>query len=80
MLFENANASVVDNRENLYRMLFELRKASENLEAFSSDLKRNPWKLMKEKPEVPLSKKEKREKMEELLLTTGSMGKTPAKR
>ncbi|MDX8402836.1 MAG: MlaD family protein [Mariprofundaceae bacterium] len=78
--FENANASIVDNRENLYRMLFELRKASENLEAFASDLKRNPWKLMKEKPEVPLSKKEKQQKMEELLLTTGSMGNTPAKR
>ncbi|MES0372191.1 MAG: MlaD family protein [Mariprofundaceae bacterium] len=78
--FENANASVVDNRENLYRMLFELRKASENLEALASDLKRNPWKLMKEKPEVALSKKEKQQKMEELLLTTGNMGNTPANR
>jgi len=77
--FENSNTTVVDNRENLYRMLFELRKAAENLEALSNDLKRNPWKLMKEKPEVPLSKQAKQEKMEELLLTTGKMGTTPAR-
>ncbi len=78
--FENSNAAILDNRENLYRMIFELRKASENLETLSSDLKRNPWKLMKEKPEIPLSKKEKQQKMEEALLTTGNMGNTPAHR
>lgn len=76
--FENSNATVVDNRENLYRLLFELRKAAENLEELSDDLKRNPWKLMKEKPEVPPSKREQNAKMEEMLMTTGKMGVTSA--
>jgi phospholipid/cholesterol/gamma-HCH transport system substrate-binding protein len=77
--FENSNMAVVDNRENLYRMLFELRKAAENLELLSADLKRNPWKLMKEKPEVPPSRQARQEKMEEMLLTTGKMGNTAAR-
>lgn len=77
--FENSNMAVVDNRENLYRMLFELRKAAENLEQLSADLKRNPWKLMKEKPEIPPSKQARQEKMEEMLLTTGKMGNTAAR-
>lgn len=76
--FENSNATIVDNRENLYRMLFELRKAAENLEALSADLKRNPWKLMTEKPEIRPSKRDREAKMEELLLTTGKMGATSA--
>lgn len=76
--FENSNATIVDNRENLYRMLFELRKAAENLEVLSDDLKRNPWKLMTEKPEVPPSKRDREAKMEELLMTTGKMGPTSA--
>ncbi|HKI59474.1 MAG TPA: MlaD family protein [Mariprofundaceae bacterium] len=76
--FENSNATIVDNRENLYRMLFELRKAAENLEVLSDDLKRNPWKLMTEKPEIPPSKRDREAKMEELLLTTGKMGATSA--
>ncbi len=77
--FENSNMAVVDNRENLYRMLFELRKAAENLELLSADLKRNPWKLMKEKPEVKPSKRARQEKMEEMLLTIGKMGNTAAR-
>jgi len=77
--FDNSNAAVVDNRENLYRMLFELRKAAENLEMLSNDLKRNPWKLMKEKPEVKQSKQAKQEKMEEMLLITGKMGSPTAR-
>jgi len=76
--FENSNMAVLDNRENLYRMLFELRKAAENLELLSDDLRRNPWKVMKEKPEIPPSKHARQEKMEEMLLTTGKMGNTPA--
>jgi virulence factor Mce-like protein len=76
--FENSNAAIVDNRENLYRMIFELRKAAENLEVLSDDLKRNPWKLMNEKPEVPPSKRDREAKMEELLLTTGKMGASSA--
>ena len=74
---ENLNASVVDNRENLYRALYELRRASENLEAFSDDIRRNPWKLMKEKPEVKPGPRARQEKMEETLLTTGRMGLAP---
>ena len=77
--FENSNMAVLDNRENLYRMLFELRKAAENLELLSDDLKRNPWKLMNEKPEIPPSRQARQEKMEEMLLTTGKMGHTPAR-
>jgi len=74
------NATLVENRENLYRTLFELRKASENLEAFSDDIRRNPWKLLKEKPEVKASKQAAKEKMEEMLMTTGRMGLAPANR
>jgi phospholipid/cholesterol/gamma-HCH transport system substrate-binding protein len=77
--FDNSNMAVLDNRENLYRMLFELRKAAENLELLSADLKRNPWKLMKEKPEIPPSRQARQEKMEEMLLTTGKMGNTAAR-
>lgn len=63
---------IIDNRENLYRTLFELRKASESLEAFSDDIRRNPWKLMSEKPEVKASRQSKQDKVEEMLLTTGN--------
>jgi ABC-type transporter Mla subunit MlaD len=62
---------IIDNRENLYRTLFELRKTSENLEAFSDDIRRNPWKLMSEKPEIKAPRHAQRDKMEEMLLTTG---------
>ncbi|HKI62131.1 MAG TPA: MlaD family protein [Mariprofundaceae bacterium] len=69
---------LVENRENLYRIMFELRKASENLEAFSDDVRRNPWKVLSEKPEVKASPKATRKKMEEMILTTGHMGPIPA--
>jgi len=64
-----------ENRENLYRIMFELRKASENLEAFSDDIRRNPWKVLSEKPEVKASPRRTQLKMEEMLLTTGHMGR-----
>ncbi len=81
---EGANAMhdlrelIVDNRENLYRTLFELRLAAENLEAFSDDIRRNPWKLMKEKPEIKADRRAKQRRMEEMLMTTGRMGIAPA--
>jgi len=72
------HAMLVENRENLYRIMFELRKASENLEAFSDDVRRNPWKVLSEKPEIKASPRATRLKMEEMLLTTGHMGRIPA--
>jgi len=65
---------MMDNRENLYRTLYELRLASENLEAFSDDIRRNPWKLMKKKAEVKIDRQEKQRRMEEMLMMTGRMG------
>jgi len=72
------HAMLVENRENLYRMMFELRKTSENLEAFSDNVRRNPWKVLSEKPEVKASPRDTSLKMEEMLLTTGHMGSIPA--
>ncbi len=69
-----AHAILTDNRENLYRTLFELRKASENLEALSDDLRYNPWKMLVEKPEVKRDHHAEQKKMEEMILTTGRMG------
>lgn len=68
---------IVDNRENLYRTLFELRLASENLEAFSDDIRRNPWKMMRKKPEIKADKRDRQRRMEEMLMTTGRMGLAP---
>jgi len=65
---------MMDNRENLYRTLYELRLASEHIEAFSDDIRRNPWKLMKKKPEIKADKRERQRRMEEMLMTTGRMG------
>jgi len=72
------HAMLTENRENLYRIMFELRKASENLEAFSDDVRRNPWKVLSEKSEVKPSPQATSLKMEEMLLTTGHMGPIPA--
>ncbi len=68
---------IIDNRENLYRTLFELRLASENLEVFSDDIRRNPWKLMRKKPEIKADKRQRQRRMEEMLMTTGRMGLAP---
>ncbi len=68
---------IIDNRENLYRTLFELRLASENLAAFSDDIRRNPWKILKEKPEIKADKRARQRRMEEMLMTTGRMGLAP---
>ena len=74
----HADAILTDNRENLYRMLFELRKASENLESLSDNLRRNPWKLLTKEPEVPPSPQARQQMMEQMLLTTGQMVVAPA--
>jgi len=75
---QHVDDTVMDNRENLYRLLFELRKTAENLEELSDDLRRNPWKMMNKQPEKPRSKRARQEKMEEMLMTTGRMGVAPA--
>ncbi|HKJ83125.1 MAG TPA: MlaD family protein [Mariprofundaceae bacterium] len=74
------NQILSDNRENLYRMIFEFRKAAENLEALSDDLRRNPWKLTNKEKEIPPSPRASQQKMEEMMLTTGQMGVTPARK
>ncbi|MDX8391249.1 MAG: MlaD family protein [Mariprofundaceae bacterium] len=76
--FDAANNLLAGNRENIYRMIFEMRKAAENLEALSDDLRRNPWKLLNKTREVPASPRARQEKMEELMLSTGRMGLAPA--
>jgi len=78
--FRNFNDILTDNRENLYRMIFEFRRTAENLDALSDDLRRNPWKLMNKQPEVPPSPRVKQEKMEEMMLSTGLMGLAPARK
>ena len=78
--FHDLDGLLVGNRENIYRMIFEFRKAAENLEALSDDLRRNPWKLMNKQKEVPASKRARAEKMEEMMLSTGQMGLAPARR
>jgi len=79
--FESGNIAMrdlhvlmLDNRENVYRTLFELRLASENLQAFSDDIRRNPWKLMKKAPEIKPDRRAKQRRMEEMLMMTGRMG------
>ncbi|MDQ6987347.1 MAG: MCE family protein, partial [Mariprofundaceae bacterium] len=67
-------------RENIYRMIFEMRKAAENLDALSDDLRRNPWKLTNKTREVRPSPRARQEKMEELMLSTGRMGLAPSRR
>ncbi|MFQ5356582.1 MAG: MlaD family protein, partial [Mariprofundaceae bacterium] len=62
---QNVDMVIMDNRENLYRTLFELRKTAENLEELSDDLRRNPWKITVKKREVPPSPRTRQEKMEE---------------
>ncbi len=77
--FHDLDALLVGNRENLYRMIFGFRKAAENLDALSDDLRRNPWKLMIKQKEVPPSPHASQERMEEMMLSTGQMGLAPAR-
>ncbi len=78
--FDDANRLLIGNRENIYRMIFEMRKAAENLDALSDDLRRNPWKLTNKTREVRPSPRATQEKMEELMLSTGRMGLAPPRR
>lgn len=52
----HADLVILDNRENMFHTMFQLRVAAENLAVLTDDLKRNPWKLMNKQKEVPLSK------------------------
>jgi len=74
MVMRDLHVLMLDNRENVYRTLFELRLASENLQAFSDDIRRNPWKLMKKAPEIKPDRRATQRRMEEMLMMTGRMG------
>ncbi|MDX8389346.1 MAG: MlaD family protein [Mariprofundaceae bacterium] len=77
---KSLNKVTDENRENLYRLIFKLRKSSEHLELLLDDLNRNPWKLLFKKSEVPPGPRVKQEKMEEELLDQERMGVSPALR
>jgi len=78
--FDDANRLLDGNRENIYRMIFEMRKAAENLAALSDDLRRNPWKLTNKTREIKPSPRARQEKMEEMMLSTGQMGLAPTRK
>ncbi len=39
-------ALIVDNRQNLDKIIVNIESVTENFEAFSDDIKKNPWKLL----------------------------------
>lgn len=51
------NSLIVENRRNLLLLVQNLRETSENLKGLSSDLERNPWKLVRKSDEIPVTKK-----------------------
>jgi len=77
--FRDADALLIGNRENIYRMIFAFRKAAENLAALSDDLRRNPWKLMNKQKEKPPAPHARERELEEFMLSTGRMGLVPPK-
>jgi phospholipid/cholesterol/gamma-HCH transport system substrate-binding protein len=50
------NSLIVENRRNLLLLVRNLRETSENLKGLSSDLERNPWKLVRKSDEMPVTK------------------------
>lgn len=50
---------LIENRRNIREMMRNLKEASGHLEVFSHDLENNPWKLLKEKKEVPPGSKKR---------------------
>ena len=52
-LLETLNGSVAENKDSVTQIIKNLEVSSENLEEFTDDVKRHPWKLLmkgKEKP------------------------------
>ena len=57
------NEIIVVHREDLDKMLKNLVETSENIKAFSEDVKRHPWKLIrKSKSQKPQEEEEEEEK------------------
>lgn len=45
-LVKNLDSTIADNRPNIDEIMNNLRRTTENLEEFTDDIKRNPWKLL----------------------------------
>jgi phospholipid/cholesterol/gamma-HCH transport system substrate-binding protein len=45
-LVENLDNAIADNRPNIDVIMNNLRRTTDNLEEFTDDIKRNPWKLL----------------------------------
>jgi len=45
-LTKSLNSAVSDNRGNIDEIMNNLRRTTDNLEEFTDDIKRNPWKLL----------------------------------
>jgi phospholipid/cholesterol/gamma-HCH transport system substrate-binding protein len=45
-LVKNLDTAIADNRPNIDEIMNNLRRTTDNLEEFTDDIKRNPWKLL----------------------------------
>jgi phospholipid/cholesterol/gamma-HCH transport system substrate-binding protein len=45
-LVKNLDSAMADNRPNVDEIMNNLRRTTDNLEEFTDDIKRNPWKLL----------------------------------
>jgi phospholipid/cholesterol/gamma-HCH transport system substrate-binding protein len=45
-LVKNLDSAIADNRPNIDEIMNNLRRTTDNLEEFTDDIKRNPWKLL----------------------------------
>jgi phospholipid/cholesterol/gamma-HCH transport system substrate-binding protein len=45
-LVKNLDTAITDNRPNIDEIMNNLRRSTDNLEEFTDDIKRNPWKLL----------------------------------
>lgn len=48
-----SSSILIENRRNLMELIQNLNESSRDLKAITSDLKRNPWKLIRKSPEQP---------------------------
>ena len=59
-LTNDVDATVTGNRSKIDEIIDNMTKTSKNFEAFSDDLKRNPWKLLVKTKETPPAKDSKK--------------------